>query len=52
MLFRFDPDERRAVAADGEARVVLVLAPWPGEGHYYAHERRGAGFSASSPDAA
>ena len=33
-VFRFEPDERHSVAADGEARVLLVLAPWPGEGHY------------------
>jgi quercetin dioxygenase-like cupin family protein len=33
-LFRFDPDERHSVTADGQARVMLVLAPWPGEGHY------------------
>lgn len=47
MVFRFDPNERHAVAADGEARVLLVLAPWPGAGHY-----RGEEVSASSPDAA
>ena len=33
-LFRFDPDERRAVTSSGGARLLLVLAPWPGEGHY------------------
>jgi quercetin dioxygenase-like cupin family protein len=33
-VFRFEPDERRSVSADGDARVLLVLAPWPGEGHY------------------
>ena len=33
-LFRFDPDERRSVTSDGGARVLLTLAPWPGEGHY------------------
>jgi quercetin dioxygenase-like cupin family protein len=33
-VIRFEPDERHSVAADGEARVLLVLAPWPGEGHY------------------
>jgi len=33
-VFRFDPDERHSVSADGEARVLLMLAPWPGEGHY------------------
>jgi quercetin dioxygenase-like cupin family protein len=29
----FAPNERRAVRAVSEARLVLVLAPWPGEGH-------------------
>jgi quercetin dioxygenase-like cupin family protein len=52
MLCRFDPDERHAVSADGEARVLLVLAPWPADGHYYPGERAGSGASASSPDAA
>jgi quercetin dioxygenase-like cupin family protein len=33
-LFRFDPDERRAVTSTGGARLLFVLAPWPGEGHY------------------
>ena len=33
-LFRFDPDERHSVTADGRARLMLLLAPWPGEGHY------------------
>ena len=34
-LLRFEPDERRAVAArDGGARILLLLAPWPGPGHY------------------
>lgn len=52
-LVRFDPDERHAVAADREARVVLVLAPWPADDHYQPGERAGsAGVSASSPDAA
>lgn len=39
-LFRFAPDERHAVASDEGARVLLVLAPWPGDGHYRG-ERRG-----------
>ena len=34
MLFRFDPDERHSLASDEGARVLLLLAPWPGEGHY------------------
>ena len=33
-LVRFDPDERHALATDDGARVLLLLAPWPGEGHY------------------
>jgi quercetin dioxygenase-like cupin family protein len=33
-LFHFDPDERRSVMSDGGARLLLLLAPWPGEGHY------------------
>ena len=27
-------DERRAVATDLGARILLFLAPWPGPGHY------------------
>jgi quercetin dioxygenase-like cupin family protein len=34
-LLVFDPGERHAVrATGGAARVLLMLAPWPGEGHY------------------
>jgi quercetin dioxygenase-like cupin family protein len=33
-LFRFSPDERHALSSDGGARVLLLLAPWPGAGHY------------------
>jgi quercetin dioxygenase-like cupin family protein len=33
-LVRFEPDERRAIAAPAGARILLFLAPWPGEGHY------------------
>jgi quercetin dioxygenase-like cupin family protein len=33
-LFRFDADERHSIASDGGARVLLFLAPFPGEGHY------------------
>jgi quercetin dioxygenase-like cupin family protein len=29
----FDPNERREVRATSDARIVLILAPWPGEGH-------------------
>jgi quercetin dioxygenase-like cupin family protein len=33
-LFRFAPDERHSVASDEGARILLLLAPWPGDGHY------------------
>lgn len=29
----FDPGERHTVRALSDARLVLLLAPWPGEGH-------------------
>ena len=29
----FDPGERHAVRARADARLLLVLAPWPGDGH-------------------
>ena len=34
MLVRLEPDEQHSVRSDGGARLLLVLAPWPGEGHY------------------
>ena len=33
-FFSFDADERRSISSDDGARILLVLAPWPGEGHY------------------
>ncbi len=32
-LSHFEPAERHAVKAISDARLLLVLAPWPGEGH-------------------
>jgi quercetin dioxygenase-like cupin family protein len=32
-LSHFAPNERRTVRALSEARLLLVLAPWPGVGH-------------------
>ena len=29
----FEPAERHAVRAVSDARLLLVLAPWPGDGH-------------------
>jgi quercetin dioxygenase-like cupin family protein len=46
-LFHFDPDERRAVTSDGGARLLLLLAPWPGEGHYRGDRAPGSSVSAS-----
>ena len=33
-FFSFDADERRSISTQDGARILLVLAPWPGEGHY------------------
>lgn len=33
LLAVFDPKERREVRATADARLLFVLAPWPGEGH-------------------
>jgi quercetin dioxygenase-like cupin family protein len=32
-LAAFDPNERREVRATEDARLLLLLSPWPGEGH-------------------
>ena len=33
LLAAFDPRERREVRATEDARILLVLSPWPGVGH-------------------
>lgn len=33
-LLRFEPAERHSLSSTGGARVLLVLTPWPGAGHY------------------
>jgi quercetin dioxygenase-like cupin family protein len=33
LLAHFEPNERHEVRATSDARVVLLLSPWPGEGH-------------------
>ncbi len=38
-LFSFEADERRSISTDAGARILLVLAPWPGEGHYRGETR-------------
>ena len=39
-LFTFEPDERRSVSTESGARILLFLAPWPGEGHYRGGDAR------------
>ena len=31
-LAHFDPNERHEVRATADSRIVLILAPWPGDG--------------------
>jgi quercetin dioxygenase-like cupin family protein len=33
LLVHFEPNERREVRATRDSRLILLLAPWPGEGH-------------------
>jgi quercetin dioxygenase-like cupin family protein len=33
-LLRFEPAERHSLAAKTGARILLILTPWPGTGHY------------------
>jgi redox-sensitive bicupin YhaK (pirin superfamily) len=32
-LFEFAPGERRTIVAGSDARLLLLLSPWPGDGH-------------------
>jgi quercetin dioxygenase-like cupin family protein len=32
-LFEFDPGERHTIAAQSDSRLLLILTPWPGDGH-------------------
>jgi quercetin dioxygenase-like cupin family protein len=38
-LVHFEPTERRRISTASGARLLLLLAPWPGAGHYRAEER-------------
>jgi quercetin dioxygenase-like cupin family protein len=38
---QFDPNERREISATEDAKMVLILGPWPGEGH--SSQRSGGG---------
>jgi len=33
-LAHFEPNERHSVASDDGAKILLLLAPWPGPGHF------------------
>jgi hypothetical protein len=33
LLVEFDPNERREISATEDSRLLLLLAPWPGDGH-------------------
>jgi quercetin dioxygenase-like cupin family protein len=46
-LFHFDPDERHSVTSEGGTRLLLLLAPWTGEGHYRGERAEQSGVSAS-----
>jgi quercetin dioxygenase-like cupin family protein len=40
LIAHFEPNERHDVRAVSDARVILILAPWPGEGHPSRREER------------
>jgi quercetin dioxygenase-like cupin family protein len=41
-MVRFDERERRSVSSQDGARLLLLLAPWPGPGHYRGSLQRAA----------
>lgn len=41
-LAEFDPNERREISASEDARLLLILGPWPGEGHSSQRAGRGS----------
>jgi quercetin dioxygenase-like cupin family protein len=38
-LIRFEPDERHSVRTESGAKLLILLAPWPGPGHYRGEEK-------------
>ena len=38
-LAHFEPDERHFVRSREGAKILMLLAPWPGPGHYRGHTR-------------
>ena len=41
-LIAFEPEERHAVSTTNGARLLILLAPWPGPGHYRGGDERAA----------
>lgn len=41
LLAEFEPNEARGVRATEDARILLLLSPWPGEGHPSNKPRQG-----------
>ena len=44
LLVHFEPNERHEVRATSDSRLILLLSPWPGDGH---PSRRGETSAAS-----
>jgi quercetin dioxygenase-like cupin family protein len=44
LLVHFEPNERHEVRATSDSRLILLLSPWPGDGH---PSRRGEAGAAS-----
>lgn len=42
-LAEFDPNERREIKATQDALLILILGPWPGEGHSRERSSPGVG---------
>jgi quercetin dioxygenase-like cupin family protein len=45
----FEPSERHSIASESGARILLLLAPWPGEGHYRGEEQTVSGEKFAGP---
>lgn len=48
-LVVFSPGERHALRALEAARLLLLLAPWPGDGHYQSGEIEHLAANAQAP---
>jgi quercetin dioxygenase-like cupin family protein len=44
-LVHFEPNERHFVRSERGAKLLLLLAPWPGEGHYRGDAKVAGGAS-------